>query len=71
MQPNVSRSLLTLFVLAALAAIAAGNAPPAMAHDGEAELIDELIVLGRAERQIGDTMSASAGMVGFDDIRLP
>jgi len=68
MQPNAFRSLLTLF---ALAAIAAGSAPPAMAHDGEAELIDELIVLGRAERQIGDTMSASAGMVGFDDIRLP
>ena len=42
-----------------------------MAHDGEAELIEELIVLGRAEQRIGEATSASEGIVGFDDIRLP
>ena len=34
-------------------------------------LVEELVVFGRAERQIGQAASASEGLVGYDDIRLP
>ena len=33
--------------------------------------IEELVVYGRAERQIGLATSASEGLVGYDDIQLP
>lgn len=33
--------------------------------------IEEMVVYGRAERQIGVAASASEGLVGFDDIQLP
>ena len=35
------------------------------------EHIEELVVYGRAERQIGLAASASEGLVGYDDIQLP
>lgn len=39
----------------------------AVAH----EPVDEVIVVARAEKQIGASMSASDGLVGYDDILLP
>ena len=52
-----------------LAAVAASN--PALAHDGSSELVEELIVYGRAQEIIGVADQASEGIVAFDDIRLP
>ncbi len=34
-------------------------------------IVEELVVYGRAERMIGQTTSASEGLVGYDDIQLP
>jgi len=33
--------------------------------------IEEVLVFGRAEQQIGTTQTASEGLVGYDDISLP
>ncbi len=45
--------------------------PPATAHDGHTESIEELVVYGRAEERIGIAVSASEGLVGYDDLVLP
>ncbi|MGH8168587.1 MAG: TonB-dependent receptor plug domain-containing protein, partial [Woeseiaceae bacterium] len=44
---------------------------PAAAHEGNTEAIEELVVYGRAEPQVGIATSASAGFIGYDDIKLP
>lgn len=54
-----------------LALTAAVLASPAAAHEDHAETIDELVVYGRAEQQVGVASSASEGIVGYDDIELP
>ena len=66
-----TKSILRHGTLSCLPIFALSCPPASLAHDGEAELIDELIVLGRAEQRIGEATSASEGIVGFDDIRLP
>ena len=62
-------------VLIAGTASLLGVAAPAKAAAPEgsatAEPIEELVVYGRAERLIGQAGSASEGLVGYDDIRLP
>jgi outer membrane receptor for ferrienterochelin and colicin len=46
-------------------------APAAMAsHDGNSEVVEELIVYGRAQELLGTANAASEGVVGFDDILL-
>ena len=40
-------------------------------HEGDTEVIEELVVYGRAQPQVGIATSASAGFVGYDDIKLP
>ncbi len=44
---------------------------PTSAHEGQSELIDELIVYARAQSVVGVAQSASEGVVGYDDIKLP
>jgi outer membrane cobalamin receptor len=44
--------------------------PLAHGADGAGE-IEELIVYGRAQQQLGTAQAASQGQVGYDDIRLP
>ena len=46
-------------------------ASPALAHDGNSELVEELIVYGRSQQIIGSADQASEGIIAFDDIRLP
>lgn len=41
------------------------------AHEDHAPLIEEIVTWGRAEPIIGTAMSASEGIVGYDDIRMP
>lgn len=41
------------------------------AETRDGERIEELVVFGRAERLIGHAISASEGLVGYDDIQLP
>ncbi len=43
----------------------------AAAHDGHTEIVEELVVYGRAEQRIGIAPSASEGLVGYDDLQLP
>lgn len=43
----------------------------AIAHEGQSELVEELIVYARAQELLGVADAASQGVVGFDDIRLP
>ena len=52
-------------------AVAAGTPPADALKTPGAEHIEELVVYGRAERQVGLATSASAGLVGYDDIQLP
>ena len=52
-----------------VAAVAATS--PALAHDGNSDLVEELIVYGRSQEIIGTADQASEGIVAFDDIRLP
>ncbi len=47
--------------------------PNAWAHEqhGGEEMLEEIVVYGRSIQQIGSAGSASAGIVGLDDIQLP
>ncbi len=47
------------------------SAPPILAHDDHTAVLEELVVYGRAIQTIGDSQSASEGLVGYDDIKLP
>lgn len=62
------RQFLTLCFLTAAAA---SLQPAAANHDGNAELVEELIVFGRSQEVIGTADQASEGIVAYDDIRLP
>ena len=45
--------------------------PPAtFSHEGNSELVEEIMVYGRAQEILGSAVAASEGIVGFDDIRL-
>lgn len=44
---------------------------PAHGHEDHAPGLEEIVVYGRAEQTLGVARSASEGLVGFDDIRLP
>ena len=44
---------------------------PATAHEGNTELVEEVIVYGRSQEIIGSADQASEGLVAYDDIRLP
>lgn len=44
--------------------------PAAFSHEGNSELVEEVIVYGRAQEMLGLADAASEGIVGFDDIRL-
>ena len=41
------------------------------AHEGQSELLEELIVYARSQEMMGVAESASEGVVGYDDIKLP
>jgi len=45
--------------------------PPAFAHEGQSELIEELVVYGRAQQLISIAGASSEGIVGYDDLELP
>jgi hypothetical protein len=44
--------------------------PVAFPHEGNSELVEEIIVYGRAQEMLGSADAASEGIVGYDDIRL-
>ncbi len=54
-----------------LSAAAGADVPAGDALDSAGGHVEELVVYGRAESQIGVATSASEGMVGYDDIQLP
>ncbi len=56
-------------ICAACALIAASGG--AAGHEGQSELLEELIVYARAQEMMGIAESASEGIVGYDDITLP
>ena len=43
----------------------------AQAHEASTEFLEEVIVYGRSQQMIGAAGTASEGVVGYDDIRLP
>jgi len=55
-------------VAVSVSLLAAGAAS---AHEGHTELIEELVVYGRAQQLLGAADAASEGMVGYDDLELP
>lgn len=58
--------------VAVFSLVVAGSLQPAAAsHDGNGELVEELVVYGRSQEVIGSADQASEGVVAFDDIRLP
>ncbi|NIS89201.1 MAG: TonB-dependent receptor plug domain-containing protein, partial [Woeseiaceae bacterium] len=59
------RFLLVILISACL------SAGPAAAHDGNSELVEEVIVYGRSQEIIGSADQASQGVIAYDDIRLP
>ena len=40
-------------------------------HEGQTEVLEELIVYARAQQMMGVAESASEGIVGYDDIKIP
>ncbi|MGI9458200.1 MAG: TonB-dependent receptor [Aeoliella sp.] len=44
---------------------------PAQAHEGQSELIEELIVFARAQQMLGVAEAASEGIIGYDDTKIP
>ncbi len=65
---RVQAIAITMAIAIALAAL---SGPPAVAHEGHTDAIEELVVYGRAEERIGIARSASEGLVGYDDLELP
>ncbi|MEM9056462.1 MAG: TonB-dependent receptor [Pseudomonadota bacterium] len=51
-------------------ALATGLCASVSAHENDEEMIEELVTYGRAQENIGNSQSASQGIVGFDDITL-
>ena len=43
----------------------------AQGHEGQTEVLEELIVYARAQQMMGVAESASEGIVGYDDIKIP
>jgi len=69
--PLLVRSIQAALAMAALGAAQAANAQPGSsppAASEAAEPLEEIIVFGRAERQIGVAAAASEGAVGGDDL---
>ena len=60
-----------VFILGTALSVAATDTPLTDTSGATSEPIEELVVYGRAERQIGLATSASTGLVGYDDIQLP
>jgi hypothetical protein len=56
---------------AALIATTSFSGAPALAKEIPGGVLEELVVYGRAQTQIGTALAASEGMVGHADIRLP
>ncbi|MDJ0939924.1 MAG: TonB-dependent receptor [Woeseiaceae bacterium] len=56
--------------LACLAVLSALHAGPSLAHDGEHDAVDEVVVYGRAQSLLGTAQSASEGLVGYADLEL-
>ena len=52
-------------------ALSAGWTEPAAAHEAHAPVVEEMVVYGRSQQSIGSAGSASEGLVGYQDIRLP
>ncbi|MEM7284276.1 MAG: hypothetical protein AAF438_21950, partial [Pseudomonadota bacterium] len=44
---------------------------PTFAHEDHTAVLEELIVYGRAIQSIGESQSASEGIVGYEDFQLP
>lgn len=61
----MKRSLLVPLVLVCAAV------QTAAAHEGNTELVEEVVVYGRSQEIIGSADQASEGVVAYDDIRLP
>ncbi|MEY4932878.1 MAG: hypothetical protein RLZZ403_1198 [Pseudomonadota bacterium] len=69
--PLLSCSIHAALAMAALGASQVANAQPGSSPPAEsqaAEPLEEIIVFGRAERQIGVAVTASEGTVGGDDL---
>jgi len=45
--------------------------PAIIAHEDHAPALEELLVFGRSQLLLGSALSASEGIVGYDDIQLP
>jgi hypothetical protein len=63
---NRMHKLVSVFVISALFGVPTASAN----HDGNTELLEEVIVYGRAQELLGSADAASEGVVGFDDIQL-
>ena len=60
-------NVLTLTVLI----LAAAPFTSSVAHEGDGQSIDEVVVYGRAQSLIGTALSSSEGLVGYSDLELP
>ncbi len=67
---GLRRMWLACLALSTCGSVAANpTANPSLA--GSTRVVDEIVVYGRAEQQVGTAMSASEGLVGYDDLKLP
>ncbi len=60
-----------LFIRILAEVLALSLVGPAFAQEDQAPVLEELVVYGRAAQVIGVAQSASEGIVGYGDIRLP
>ncbi len=71
MQKKALTAAMAVIVGMYLSAAAGADVPSGDPHNSAGGHVEELVVYGRAESQIGVATSASEGMVGYDDIQLP
>ncbi len=70
--PQSRGSAIALTLAGAMtAALSAGWTAAAAAHEAQAPVVEEIVVYGRSQQFIGSAGSASEGLVGYADIRLP
>ena len=67
MRNQLTTSFAWLCLISALSFVSA----PLLAHEDQVTPMEELVVYGRAEEQIGTATAASSGQVGGADIQLP
>ena len=65
------RYSVSIAIIPTVLILAAAPFTSSLAHEGDGQSIDEVVVYGRAQSLIGTALSSSEGLVGYSDLELP